>query len=260
MKNFHLPSFLSVLAACLLAAVFVEVVFASPSAPIEQTLLQPDGSSLKAWQWGDEWLNGLETVEGYTIIKDYQGWWVYAQLVNGQLQPYTLLEKTFRAGYAVPAGLEKHIRPTVELPPREPKQKFSPEYQNSGTQPTLVLLAEFTDRTGTYLPSQFSTSVFGASASVKHFYNTASYSSLVLIPVLETYGTSNDGVIGWLNLGYAHPNTGGSFSNQNQLITKNALIAADPYINYASYDNNGDGYISANEIHFMFAVSVLLFC
>lgn len=255
MKNFHLPSFLSVLAACLLAAVFVEVVFASPSAPIEQTLLQPDGSSLKAWQWGDEWLNGLETVEGYTIIKDYQGWWVYAQLVNGQLQPYTLLEKTFRAGYAVPAGLEKHIRPTVELPPREPKQKFSPEYQNSGTQPTLVLLAEFTDRTGTYLPSQFSTSVFGASASVKHFYNTASYSSLVLIPVLETYGTSNDGVIGWLNLGYAHPNTGGSFSNQNQLITKNALIAADPYINYASYDNNGDGYISANEIHIMVAVA-----
>ena len=85
MRNFRTLSFLAVLAACFFAAFLVEVVSAAPSAPIEQTLLQPDGSLLPAWQWGDEWSNGFDSIEGYTIIKDDQGWWVYAQVVEGQL-------------------------------------------------------------------------------------------------------------------------------------------------------------------------------
>ena len=255
MKKFHLPGFLVVFAVFFFSTFLVEVVSATPSAPIEHTLSQPDGSTLIARQWGDEWSNGFETLEGYTIIKDEQDRWVFAQLIDGQLTPYTLLNKTFLAGFAVPFGLEKHLRPTAELPIRRTERLISPEYQNSGTHSMLVLLAEFSDRTGTYSPSHFSASVFGASSSVKHFYNTASYSNLVFIPALETFGTSNDGVIGWLNLGYAHPNTGVTTSIQNQLITKNALIAADPYINYMSYDNNGDGYISANELHIIVAVA-----
>ena len=255
MRNFRLMCFIAMLVACVIAALNIEVVFAAPSAPIEQILFQPDDTSLLARQWGDEWSNGFETLDGYTIVQDEDDWWVYAQLVKGKLQPYTLIDRTFRVGFAVPIIPEKHLRPVIEIPQHDAITRSSLNYQNSGNHSTLVLLAEFTDRYGTYTPSQFSTSVFGTSASVKHFYNTASYSNLVLIPALETYGTSNDGVIGWLNLGYAHPNTGGSFSTQNQLITKNSLILADPYINYANYDNNSDGYISANELHILVAVA-----
>ncbi|HPR34542.1 MAG TPA: M6 family metalloprotease domain-containing protein [Anaerolineaceae bacterium] len=255
MKNFRLLCFLAVLTACLIAGLSFEAVSAAPAAPIEHTLFQPNGSSLTALQWGDEWSNGFETLDGYTIIQDDLGWWVFAQVVDGRLEPYALSGKTFRADFAVPFGLDQHQRPKTEVEAREQRPDQSLNYQNSGNQSTLVLLAEFTDRTATYPLSHFSASVFGASSSVKHFYNTASYSNLVLIPAVETYGTSNDGVIGWLNLGYSHPNTGGSTSNQNQLITKNALIAADSYINYASYDNNSDGYISANELHIMVAVA-----
>lgn len=255
MRNFRLICFIALLAACVIAAINIEVVFASPTAPIEQILFQPDDTSLLVRQWGDEWSNGFETLDGYTIVQDEDGWWVYAQLVEGKLQPYTLIDRTFRIGFAVPIELEKHQRPVIEIPQNDPKTKSSLNYQNSGNHATLILLAEFTNRTATYQPSHFSASVFGASSSVKHFYNTASYSNLVLIPALETYGTSNDGVIGWINLGYNHPNTGGSTSTQNQLITKNALIAADSYINFASYDNDGDGYISASELHIMVAVA-----
>ena len=255
MRNFRLICFIVLLAACVIAAINIEVVFASPTAPIEQILFQPDDTSLLVRQWGDEWSNGFETLDGYTIVQDEDGWWVYAQLVEGKLQPYTLIDRTFRIGFAVPIELEKHQRPVIEIPQNDPKTKSSLNYQNSGNHATLILLAEFTNRTATYQPSHFSASVFGASSSVKHFYNTASYSNLVLIPALETYGTSNDGVIGWINLGYNHPNTGGSTSTQNQLITKNALIAADSYINFASYDNDGDGYISASELHIMVAVA-----
>ena len=255
MRNFRLSCFLAVLAACLFTGIFFQDVSAAPAAPIEHTLIQPDGSELLALQWGDEWSNGYETLDGFTIIQEDQDWWVFAQVVDGRLEPYALAGKTFRADFAVPFGLDQHQRPKTEVEARDQRPDQSLNYQNSGNQSTLVLLAEFTNRTATYPPTHFSASVFGASSSVKHFYNTASYSNLVLIPAIETFGTSNDGVIGWLNLGYSHPNTGGSTSTQNQLITKNALIAADPYINYASYDNNSDGYISANELHILVAVA-----
>ncbi len=255
MRNFRLWHFLAFVIACLVTGLFFESVTAAPAAPIEHTLIQPDGSELIVKQWGDEWSNGYETLDGYTIIQDDQDWWVFAHVVDGRLEPFHLLRKTFRADFAVPVGLDQHQRPEIDAEARDQRPGQSLDYQNSGNQPTLVLLAEFTDATATYPPAHFSASVFGASSSVKHFYNTASYSNLVLIPAIETFGTSNDGVIGWLNLGYNHPNTGSSTSVQNQLITKNALIAADPYINYASYDNNSDSYISANELHIMVAVA-----
>ena len=50
-------------------------------------------------------------------------------------------------------------------------------------------------------------------------------------------------------------NTGSVTSSANQLIVKNALIAADPYVNYASYDTNSDGYISINELHLVVVVA-----
>jgi hypothetical protein len=62
-------------------------------------------------------------------------------------------------------------------------------------------------------------------------------------------------VVGWFNLGYAHPNTGTGWSVANQLITKNVLTAADPYVNFASFDTNSDGYISLNELHLVVVVA-----
>lgn len=86
MKNLRLLCFLAALAACLFAGLSFEGVSAGPAAPIEHTLFQPDGSELIAKQWGDEWSNGFETLDGYTIIQDDLGWWVYANLVDGQLK------------------------------------------------------------------------------------------------------------------------------------------------------------------------------
>lgn len=114
MKNLRLLCFLAALAACLFAGLSFEGVSAGPAAPIEHTLFQPDGSELIAKQWGDEWSNGFETLDGYTIIQDDLGWWVYANLVDGQLKTYLLAGKTVPVGSEVPAGLDTHLRPAVE--------------------------------------------------------------------------------------------------------------------------------------------------
>lgn len=253
MKNFRLSCFLGVLTACLFAGLFFEGVSAAPAAPIEHTLIQPDGSELIAKQWGDECSNGFETLQGYTIVKGESGWWFYAALVEGQLEPYTLVGKTRRADFSAPPELEKHLRP-VNSNSDCPKGSMI-AYQNSGWQPVLVLLASFSDRAGTYTAAQFATQVFGSTGSVKDFYDKSSYSSLNLYPIAESHGTANDGVVGWLNLGYAHPNTGSSFSSANQWIVYNALTQANPYVNYATYDSNMDGYISASELHILVVVA-----
>src|SRR3972149_704045 len=109
----------------------------------------------------------------------------------------------------------------------------------------LFILAEFTNRAGTYSETSFASLL---SNNINDYFNKASYGKGTLQPANESYGTSNNGVIGWVNLGYPHPDTGSNTGSKNQKITKDAITAADPYINYASFDTNGDGYVDANEL------------
>lgn len=237
--------------------VLASPVQAAPAAPFEFEIVQPDGTTFTARAWGDEWLNGVETVQGYTILQDDDGWWAYAMPAEDGSLGVAGLQGTGRlvVGEPVPADLPLHVRPQGDFAPANALPGGLINTGNNGPQPTLVLLASFNDRSGTYPASDFATRIFGASNSVKDFYQDASFGLLNLIPVTETHGTANDGVIGWLPLGYNHPNTGGSTNTNNQLIVKNALIAADPYINYATYDTNGDGTIAINELHIIVVVA-----
>ncbi|MBP7031375.1 MAG: M6 family metalloprotease domain-containing protein [Chloroflexi bacterium] len=242
---------------CALAALAsIDVASASPAAPIDQVLEQPDGTGFVARQWGDEWSNGYETLEGYTVLQSSSGWWVYAQLSpSGELVPMLVEGVSVPANHSAPMGIAKHLRP-ASIPTYPQIQKAALESQNIGAQPTLVLLASFSDRSGTYTAANFASLIFSTSSnSVRDYYLDASYNQLSLNAAAESYGTANDGVIGWLNLGYNHPNTGTGWSVANQLIVKNALIAADTYVNFASFDSNSDGYISLNELHLVVVVA-----
>ncbi|HQN43891.1 MAG TPA: M6 family metalloprotease domain-containing protein [Anaerolineaceae bacterium] len=247
---------IALLVALVAAATMVTLAAAAPAAPIDITLTQPDGSTFTARQWGDEWSNGMETLDGYTIMQAADGWWVYAAVDGGALVPALTDNGRLVVGLAEPPASALHLRPDVSYPEslNLPLQ-VEPNSHNIGTQPTLVLLASFSNRASTYTADSFAASMFGASNSVSDYYLEASFNQLTLSPAAESHGTTNDGVIGWLNLGYPHPNTGSVTSSANQLIVKNALIAADPYVNYASYDTNSDGYISINELHLVVVVA-----
>jgi M6 family metalloprotease-like protein len=255
MKNRCLFRLAIILFTLVIAASPVTGVLAAPAAPIDQTLTQPDGTTFTARQWGDEWQNGFETISGYTILQESDGWWVYATVAQDGALSAAMQEEAGRlvVGIDSPDGLPLHIRPSQETVTEGTTDELYSS--NIGTQPVLVLLASFSDRNGTYSAANFASSIFGASNSVKDFYLDASFNQLTLAPATETHGTVNDGVIGWLNLGYNHPNTTTNTDSRNQLIVKNALIAANPYINYATYDTNGDGYISNTELHIVVVVA-----
>lgn len=255
MKKWHLLPLAVCMCTFLLLLGVVSDVSAAPAAPVDLTLTQPDGTTFTARQWGDEWQNGFETEAGYTILQDSDGWWVYATVAPDGALSSTAAEGAGRllVGVDSPEGLPQHIRPANE--PEIAELTDGLQSANIGSQPVLVLLASFSNRNGTYTAANFQSRFFGSSNSVKDYYLDASFNNLTLAPATETHGTANDGIIGWLNLGYAHPNTADNTGTANQLIVKNALIAADSYINYASYDTNHDGYISNNELHIIVVVA-----
>jgi M6 family metalloprotease-like protein len=253
------------LSGCVLALLVITSAQASPAAPIDIPITQPDGTTFTARQWGDEWNHGYETVEGYAILQMEDNWWVYAEpQADGTLGPALDEGRPRRVGIDRPAGLPLHLRPSTRNEnPQAASVMFadgisSPEYQNTGTQKVLVLLVEYSDHphaAGSTV-AYFQNLWFGASGSVKDYYLENSYDDLSLSPVTETHGTANDGVIGWLNLGPTHPADGGLTGDEEDQIAKDALMAADPYINYASFDTNpNDGHISSWEMHIFVVVA-----
>ena len=70
----------------LVMALYCGLIQAVPAWHGLQQVLQPDGSTLTIQLHGDEYLNYATTADGYTIIKNAQGYYVYAkQQPDGQL-------------------------------------------------------------------------------------------------------------------------------------------------------------------------------
>jgi M6 family metalloprotease-like protein len=240
-------------------------VFASPSAPIEVTLTQPDGTSFTARQWGDEWTNGFETGDGYSILQMDDGWWVYARLqADGSLGPSLSAAPARRVGVDQPGELPLHLRATGELKPPLIQKKIlpspaaEPEYilpPASGEIKVLVLLAKFTDRAESYPAGIFEQLTFGLSGSLKSYYAEVSYGSLNLIPAQESCGTADDGITEWRELPYAHPNTGSSTGEANLQLTKDILTLNDDCVDYASFDQDLDGSLAADELQIVVVVA-----
>lgn len=229
-----------------------QATLADPSARV--TVEQPSGRSFTAKLFGDEWSNGYETLAGYTVVQTPQSKaWRYAKLTDGgELRP----SKT-GAMEPPPAAVDRHLREENPLDGVEagaiadPARAPSPE--NIGTQRSLVILAQFADQPslGT-TPAEWSSRFFGASDSVADFYDKASYGALDIQPASETSGTADDGVVGWVTLTGNHPNftLGSSAEFQRAHSTaRDAIIAANPFIDYASYDTDGNGSLSSDELH-----------
>jgi M6 family metalloprotease-like protein len=264
--------FAGLLLFAVLALVWSSKANAVP-APIDRfEVTQPDGSSFVARQYGDEWNNGVETIAGYTVVKD-AGVWEYAEkAANGGLVPSgEIVTKD------APPEVPKHLRSELpsDLRPSDPDSAFAPpppeespsgEATNApsseestmaslsspsiGTQKSLVILASFPNQPPLgSTPAQWSTKFFGANNSVKDYYNEVSYGKLNIAPATESHGTANNGVVGWVRLSMNHPDTNTDPDEMNRLISRNAILAANRYVNYGAYDTNRDGLITAKELH-----------
>ena len=88
----------------------------------------------------------------------------------------------------------------------------------------------------------------------KNYYKKVSNGTFYFYPAEETYanadaeGEINDGVV-TVTIPYAHPESKtGSVSTEDYTSRIAALKASDEYVDYASFDKNGDGYIDYTEL------------
>ena len=246
-----------------MAIVLVSLSFGALAAPVANIPIDvtqpesevPGGKSFKVHPKGDEWGSWYETDDGYTVIKDdATGAWHYGQLDAAQkLRPSGKL-----VGRDQPQafGLKRHVRPSPSAKSPHstaplPNVLAATAMQQAvtapviGNVPTLFILVQFTDRAGTYGAANFASLL---SNQLQTYFREVSYGRFGTAPAAESHGTANDGVVGWLPLNQPHPNTAGSTDVRNQQLAKDAMLAADPYVNYAAFDLNNDNYVDSNEL------------
>ena len=256
---------------------------ANSASPFPVEVKQPTGESVLLYLRGTEKLNWYEFVPeaanatrgvgsqqnnyssesarlgltpGYTVVKDEQGRYVFAELdQQGQWQPSDQI-----VGQAPPAAIPRRLIPPAEnvertiegrLPERNiPSRAASPV----GPVQNLVVLLRFADHTGRSLPPRDQVEkLFNATSpvpgvaptgSVRTFYKEISYGKLDL----------QSTVVDWVTL----PNSEAYYANgQSGLTTRihealrDALeiIRQKNLVNFADFDNEnngaGDGWIDA---------------
>lgn len=225
---------------------------ANPNAIVK--LRQPDGRSFNAHIWGDEFIHGYEALNGHTVVLHWKTkTWRYAERgVRGRLKPSDAVVTRNR-----PLG-QAHLRPArvafdrararEGVPPvGKPLMLASPPWAGADTD-ILFIAVEFTDVGCTFTPAQLQTNMFGGGASgpgdLDDYYDEVSYGDLQLV---GTVLGDNGGTADCVNLGNnrAFYNNNVANPDGDDDLVREALADIDASVNFADYDNDGNGTVDA---------------
>ncbi len=217
---------------------------AAPAAPVEVVLTQADGSKINARQWGDEWMHGWRTADGYSIVfNETSRNWVFAIHNNeGDLGPSTAIV----GRHAPPAGVKPFLRPAQGSPSRmmgierksAPVKRAAP---TTGTNKLAVLMVNFSDTTVTYGTSDFESLLFDSgNYSLKDYYEEVSYGKF-------SVSSGSNGVTGWYTASNIHDYYGENdmfgYDKYPGTLVNEAVQAADSTVDFSQYDMDGDCYV-----------------
>ncbi len=118
--------------------------------------------------------------------------------------------------------------------------------KKSTTFKAIAILVRFTDNPSQVAESYFDNLLYGTSGNTMRTYFTeVSYGQLDIVTV------NLPSSIGWLNMPqnysyYVNGNNGfGSYPQNAQKLTEDAVAAANAIVDFSQYDNNSDGYVDA---------------
>ncbi|WP_017413616.1 M6 family metalloprotease domain-containing protein [Clostridium tunisiense] len=232
-------------------------VQAVPANNKSRVVAQPNGVEFKATLSGDEKLNYLVGEEGSILTKGNDDYWHYSNMKYGQLIP--LEEKYNIDGVPEQRVTKDNLGQKLQIQrPLLAKKARISAYNSNRTpapiQKALVLLVQFNDVKLSYSSESWYDSIFNLnSKSLSKYYKDNSFNKINFQPVQESEGTSNDGVIN-VTLNYNHPNYGGKLEGIQYNI-RDVLVQANTYINFKDYDKDGDGKLTAEELHLVIVVA-----
>lgn len=243
-------------------------VFASPVYPGPYHLEQPDGTQLLVTKHGDDHGMWYETSEGYTVGQGSDNRWYYLrQTPDGGLR---LSNYPAHLPMDLQSNIAQHINP-------HKRQDDNPDHGHSHFDPfddsnllagshegnVLILLVEFADQAIEFADEGPWAARIASSdpeaRNIADYFDAASYGTVSLSAADETWGTANNGVVGPLKLNKDHPDSGNqnqaAFSAVHNKIFEKAIEQADDYVDFSSFDVDGNSYIDSSELAIVLVVA-----
>lgn len=245
---------------------------AIPAYPYANKVTQPDGTTLTIRLVGDEFLHFSTTDDGYTIIKNNDGFYVYATQENGKLKASTQIaqdaavrsESAKQFLRSIPRGVRpemttasKSLLSASRSAGAKLKLHGKGKYDISNFR-GLIILVEYNDKS--FSRSDINT-IFTDMVNKKGYDG---YMTDALLPEkMEYTGSVRD---------YYYDNTMGNFDPQFDIVgpvkinysvydaesstnaralTAAACRAADELVDFSKYDRDGDGTVDM--VYFIFA-------
>ncbi len=246
---------------CWLQLLLVVSTMAVPAHPGTIQVQQPDGSLLTLRLVGDEWLHFNTTEDGYSVVRNAQGFYVYAELEGGRLratqhvahnvgerqaaeQAYLLTQQKYQA----PAMDEPQQRMKRAMQQRQKQAlaaRRAQQYDYNNFRGLIVLVA-YNDR-------DFSRADYAD--YVNDMVNQEGYTGYQKTngqwvdctgSVRDYFSDNSNGrfqpqfdVAGPYTVGYSQYDG----SNEGINILNDALEQADADVDFSQYDGDGDGFV-----------------
>ena len=257
----------------LLLALLINIGMAKavPAHPRATKVLQPDGSYVTVKLHGDEWLNYNTTTDGYSIVKNADGYYVYAQLSNGKLLPTTTVahdaDQRSAEEQRYVAGIDKWQVPEMNDNLAKAKNNIQAVQAQSLAQMRagkydynnfrgLLILVEFNDMQ--FSREDYKDIIEGMVNDEDYTGYTGTNGRKVNFTgsVRDYFRDNSDGkflpefdVYGPVQIDYSQYDPRGTENFWD--IVNAAANAADPIVNFSDYDRDGDGTVDM--IYFIFA-------
>jgi M6 family metalloprotease-like protein len=237
----------------LLIAGFSNKSFAVTADPNPVEYRQPDGTIITLMLKGDEFIHWATTTDGYTILSNSSGTYVYGEIDPQGMLTFSSVQANDPANRtAAELAFLKTIQPGLFFSPIQLNEMrtffnrrkngntdavMSAGFPTTGTRKLLMILANFSNTTTTYTQSDFNNYMnqvnYNGTGSFRDFYLEVSYGLL----------TVNTTVTVWVTV----PNTHDYYGPDANwgIFAHDAVVAANNQtsVNFAEFDNGGDGIV-----------------
>ena len=233
-----------------------------PAHPKPVKVMQPDGSFVTIKLNGDEWLHFNTTEDGYSVVKDSRGYYVYAEMKGGQLKATTQVAHDAPQRAAAEQAFLKDVKkwqaPAIKAEKAAAKQRAQQAQRQALASRRATDYANFK---GLIILVQFNDKEF----------SRADYKTIITDMVNQKdYTGFDDQVYTGSVRDYFSDNSDGKFQPQFDIIgpvtvdysqydgydkpaeiTCAALEAVDSEIDFKDYDGDNDGVVDL--VYFLIA-------
>lgn len=221
-----------------------------PAYPHPIEFRQPDGTIITIRMMGDERINWAETIDGYSILVNKDGFYEYAVLDQHGDMVFSGI-RVSPEGYRSNEELDflRDLPKGLRYSERQKEMMLSLwdlrsdaanlSFPTTGERTLLCILMQTADVPFTKTQAEFNAlfnqlnyTIGGATGSVRDYYLENSYGQLDLtVNVVGPYTAQHNMAV-----------YGSSWNGARQLATE-AVHLANPDVNFADYDNTGDGVV-----------------